>query len=441
MHFTLLVLGLFFSLSLHAADTVNLIDTDNPEIKYGQNTSDINLEPHEETSGDGTVFSSPIKTYLGMDANSNGKFHIQGSSNLPDADSTTGITAGYMSVKVKYTADNSSSYLYLLVSNTESPSSGTSSNWEVYYPLENSTDDPDDNNKFDAIDVTSTEKEKTFYIDLADFCSGSFSNCGTFTGSTTVKRYFYAFISNADLTEGNNSAPDNNSGGIYFEVNFSDDPPSTITPTIASIDRGDASLTVNYTGSSPNNFLEVRTCVEESSFAGSQDFETAGCSLSTDVYDANANASVTIPNLTNSTTYYIGVIFVDNFKFGSNISAVDSGTPLAVEALLEDNQCFIATAAYGRDNHVIKFLRQFRDQVLLQSAAGKFLVETYYRYSPPIAKLMLQNPVLRTIVRPFVYFAYLILRYWWFFGTLTFVFAMVVVMLMRLQKEKAYGRS
>lgn len=62
--------------------------------------------------------------------------------------------------------------------------------------------------------------------------------------------------------------------------------------------------------------------------------------------------------------------------------------------------CFIATAAYGSylDPHV-KILRDFRDNVLLQSSAGTAFVKFYYKHSPPIADYIAQHDFLRTVFR------------------------------------------
>jgi hypothetical protein len=65
--------------------------------------------------------------------------------------------------------------------------------------------------------------------------------------------------------------------------------------------------------------------------------------------------------------------------------------------------CFIATAAMGSElpPHV-QLLRDFRDDILLQSRYKKKfenLLDRYYQFSPPIARVMQENPLVNQILR------------------------------------------
>ncbi len=70
--------------------------------------------------------------------------------------------------------------------------------------------------------------------------------------------------------------------------------------------------------------------------------------------------------------------------------------------------CFIATATYGTEmESEVTTLRNFRDNVLLESSTGQDFVEFYYKVSPPVANVIRDNNLLKAIVRvglePIVY--------------------------------------
>jgi len=76
------------------------------------------------------------------------------------------------------------------------------------------------------------------------------------------------------------------------------------------------------------------------------------------------------------------------------------GHPGQVIGLLDDQKCFIATAAWGSamEPHVM-LLRQFRNQFLLTNPLGTWFVHTYYRLSPPLAHWIAQHETARTVAR------------------------------------------
>jgi uncharacterized delta-60 repeat protein len=113
-----------------------------------------------------------------------------------------------------------------------------------------------------------------------------------------------------------------------------------------------------------------------------------------------------ILNVTPNTRYYVrayAVLADDTVIYGNELTFETS------------DACFIATAAYGSilDSDVVQ-LRQFRDRFLRNSEAGQLAIRLYYRFSPNLAQIIEDNPVLKPVVRiillPFVGLSYVMLN-------------------------------
>ena len=164
-------------------------------------------------------------------------------------------------------------------------------------------------------------------------------------------------------------------------------------------------------------------------------YGTEGTVMSTGMAPETLSNALSVTSTTNSSTVKDGVVADKTYML--SVTALDSngnesllGEVVTADTVAskdfwqsyrEENAdvdggfCFIATAAYGstQEPHV-RILRQFRDNVLMQSKPGKKFVETYYRLSPPAAYFIGQHPFLRAVTRtalwPLYGFAYLLMN-------------------------------
>lgn len=75
------------------------------------------------------------------------------------------------------------------------------------------------------------------------------------------------------------------------------------------------------------------------------------------------------------------------------------------ETMAEQTQkksCFIATAACGVASPEVEILRRFRDTRLVNSRAGVRFIAFYERWSPPLARAVQSQGVLRWLVRTLI---------------------------------------
>ena len=101
--------------------------------------------------------------------------------------------------------------------------------------------------------------------------------------------------------------------------------------------------------------------------------------------------SVILTNLSIGTRYYVRAYGV------TSTGLIYYGNQLSFET---KDACFIATAAYGSLAHPdVKILRTFRDLYLKPFVLGRTFIDTYYHYSPALARVIEQHPLLRSVVR------------------------------------------
>jgi hypothetical protein len=82
------------------------------------------------------------------------------------------------------------------------------------------------------------------------------------------------------------------------------------------------------------------------------------------------------------------------------IESSSSPAPLAGGSGGGGGGCFIATAAYGDYDHPnVQILREFRDRYLLTNCMGRIFVDTYYRYSPTLARLAANSKSIQAVAR------------------------------------------
>ena len=109
-------------------------------------------------------------------------------------------------------------------------------------------------------------------------------------------------------------------------------------------------------------------------------------------YAAPQSDNSTVNSYSMPGSYTVRVRVIDNCGYVASAERV-----VTIEGdTVSDSRCFIATAAWGSSLHPrVQVLRDFRDRYLMRSAAGRALVEAYYRVSPALADIIRRSPLLR----------------------------------------------
>jgi hypothetical protein len=123
---------------------------------------------------------------------------------------------------------------------------------------------------------------------------------------------------------------------------------------------------------------------------------------STGGYPAAGSAQAfTIDALLPETDYWVGVRAYDKCHNFGPLAIARFTTPPRQAGYVD--ACFVATAAYGSlMANDVEMLRHFRDVMLRSNVLGELAVESYYTFGPPVAGVVGESELLRTLARDFL---------------------------------------
>ncbi|MBY0415899.1 MAG: hypothetical protein K2Q18_17130 [Bdellovibrionales bacterium] len=404
-HLLLSFLAIWSSFSMAASVTTVTLKPDTNLAVYG--TTNIRFQlGTTEASGDATSESAPSRVYVPMDgpnsaANDEARFFtVKGVTTLFSAASTAMID---YPLYLNTTATDY--YLYVAVKDMTSPSN-------PYKIAKKFAGGPYNN-------VTNSTLD--FPLSIAEVCTQT-ASCTNFssTGNTEKVAMAYFFLNTSNVL-GIGSTMTPGTGGLYYEINMSNRVylATDLQPVITEIRSGDKRVTVKYSsGTTMTNAKSMRFYSYGSPAASPGDnlpiqdsFAIAGTDFLSKEYPYAVTGSEIVTNLENEKVYNLGVLFVDQYKFGTVVSNYKEATPLTVEELLKKNACFLLTAGFGEDHFVIDYFRHFRDNVLSHSFLGRAFISVYYEYAPKYALMIYQHESIRAMIRGAAFFLYFIFNY------------------------------
>lgn len=135
-------------------------------------------------------------------------------------------------------------------------------------------------------------------------------------------------------------------------------------------------------------------------------FSDLSLTVSGTSFTAALSGEGAVEGLENDSPYCFRSAIVDKagnirgFTTTASLTTSHEATPSKVVGLLEEGNCFIATAAYGNPlADKIDTFRDFRDEVLLKFSIGQKLVNFYYQNSKPLAIEIFKHPWAQSLTR------------------------------------------
>ncbi len=245
----------------------------------------------------------------------------------------------------------------------------------------------------------------------------------TATTNISNQKFILYFFQSASLIAISDPAlpTTTHAGGVYFEAQMSNRiyTNTDLQVTQAPIKVGDGRLILTVSVSTQMAEFKKMLIYNTNGVATAAGLAageyTSGSYI--DLNIANQSGEITVNKLAdgspliNNSTYYFSALLVDKYKFATSFSASEVGTPLEIEQLLKKQACFLLTAGFGEEHYIITYFRNYRDQVLINSAPGRAFINFYYKTAPKYALMIYKSEILRSIIRGFAYFLYFIFRY------------------------------
>ena len=450
MKFFAILLIFFHSISVFATDKVRIHDISNLSVSGYTNTSfALNSTA---PSGDGTSDSSPAKVYIPITsglATASGNAAVDysvlkskyGVTSLYDITNSAHTVTFPLSVSVGAATPK---YIYMAVK------AGSSTNYYVsarssitYADLANEHIDF----SFSPYDIC----KSVIYNSTSSVCTTTSGALHPSSLSAVLfKPLIYFFLTDETIsTDGSATVVPSNAnytGGIYVEAQMSNKiyTKDVFIVSMSDLRKGDARLIGDFSANATMDstlfdkviaykYVDTSTSISSNVPIGAA---TAG-SIVDQTLSTSQSGEFTLSGLTNSTLYKISIAFQDKFLFATALSTSKSETPTEIQELLKKQACYLLTAGFGEEHYVIKYFRNFRDTVLVNSRAGKLFIHFYYSTAPKFAPIIYKSPLLRAAFRGIGYTLYFMFNY----AIFLIILPAVVLIVLNLGKIKVAKKA